>query len=56
MVVVRAWVPEGRTLSSLERDIIEATIDRCKGNVAEAAMVLGVSPSTLYKKRSSWER
>lgn len=56
MVAKRTWVPEGRTLSSLERDIIEATIDRCKGNVAEAAMVLGVSPSTLYRKRSSWER
>jgi two-component system repressor protein LuxO len=56
MVAKRTWVPEGRTLSSLERDIIEATIDRCKGNVAEAAMVLGVSPSTLYRKRSAWER
>lgn len=56
MVVERTWVPEGRTLSSLERDIIEATINRCKGNVAEAAVVLGVSPSTLYRKRSAWER
>jgi two-component system repressor protein LuxO len=56
MAVERTWVPEGRTLSSIERDIIEATIDRCKGNVAEAAVVLGVSPSTLYRKRSAWER
>jgi DNA-binding NtrC family response regulator len=50
------WVPEGRTLASLEREIIEATIDRCHGNVPRAAAVLGVSPSTLYRKRTSWQR
>jgi two-component system repressor protein LuxO len=50
------WVPEGRTLASLEREIIEATIDRCQGNVPRAAAVLGVSPSTLYRKRTSWQR
>ena len=46
-----SWVPEGQTLASLEREIIEATIDRCQGNIPRAAAVLGVSPSTLYRKQ-----
>jgi len=49
-----SWVPEGTSLAELEREIIEATIRRCNNNVTEAASVLGVSPSTLYRKRSSW--
>ena len=51
-----SWVPEGKTLAKLEREIIEATILRCQGNISEAALTLGVSPSTLYRKRSSWQR
>jgi two-component system repressor protein LuxO len=51
-----SWVPEGETLANLEREIIEATIVRCQGNISEAAVTLGVSPSTLYRKRSSWQR
>lgn len=49
-----SWVPAGKTLATLEREIIEATIDRCAGNVSDAAIALGVSPSTLYRKRSAW--
>jgi len=49
-----SWVPEGLTLAAIERAVIEATIVRCQGNVPEAARVLGVSPSTLYRKRASW--
>ncbi len=48
------WVPEGRSLAELEREIIETAIRRCSGNVTEAAKVLTVSPSTLYRKRSAW--
>jgi DNA-binding NtrC family response regulator len=48
------WVPESMPLAELEREIIEVTITRCNGNVAEAAHRLGVSPSTLYRKRASW--
>ena len=54
--VQHSWVPEGKTLAKLERDIIEATIARCQGNVSEAAAALGVSPSTLYRKRAAWEQ
>jgi DNA-binding NtrC family response regulator len=54
--IKHSWVPEGKTLANLEREIIEATIDRCQGNISEAAVTLGVSPSTLYRKRSSWQR
>jgi two-component system repressor protein LuxO len=55
-IIEHSWVPEGKTLANLEREIIEATIDRCQGNISEAAVTLGVSPSTLYRKRSSWQR
>lgn len=55
-VTQKTWVPDGKTLATLEREIIEATIDRCQGNVPRAAAVLGVSPSTLYRKRTSWQR
>jgi two-component system repressor protein LuxO len=48
------WVPPGISLADLERQIIEVTIKRCNGNVAEAANRLDVSPSTLYRKRASW--
>jgi two-component system repressor protein LuxO len=51
-----SWVPEGKTLANLEREIIEATIARCQGNISEAALTLGVSPSTLYRKRASWQQ
>ena len=53
---VSSWVPAGRSLADLEREIIEVVIERCNDNVAEAAGVLGVSPSTLYRKRASWEQ
>jgi DNA-binding NtrC family response regulator len=49
-----SWIPQGLTLAAIERAVIEATIARCQGNVPEAARVLGVSPSTLYRKRASW--
>ena len=49
------WVPQGISLAHLERAIIESTIRRSNGSITEAAKVLGVSPSTIYRKRSSWE-
>jgi two-component system repressor protein LuxO len=48
------WVPEGLDLAAIERIVIETTIARCRGNVPEAARRLGVSPSTLYRKRAGW--
>jgi two-component system repressor protein LuxO len=44
-----------RELWRIERDIIEGTVSACGGSVPKAAQVLGVSPSTLYRKRENWE-
>nr|WP_255553672.1 sigma 54-interacting transcriptional regulator [Maritimibacter sp. DP1N21-5] len=44
----------GRTLSEVERLVIEATIEAEGGSIPRAAKVLGVSPSTIYRKRDTW--
>jgi two-component system, repressor protein LuxO len=44
----------GLTLAQVERLLIEAGIDRLGGSVPRAALMLGVSPSTLYRKIASW--
>ncbi|HAJ19381.1 MAG TPA: sigma-54-dependent Fis family transcriptional regulator, partial [Rhodospirillaceae bacterium] len=44
-----------RPLYQVERDAIEAAIDRCGGNIPQAAVALGVAPSTLYRKIQSWK-
>jgi two-component system repressor protein LuxO len=44
-----------RKLRLIERDIIEGAVSACGGSLSLAARVLGVSPSTLYRKRESWE-
>lgn len=41
-------------LSDLERAIIENAIEICDGNIPRAAGYLGVSPSTIYRKRVGW--
>ncbi len=41
-----------RTLDALEEDIIAITLRNCQNNVAEAARLLGIGQSTLYKKLS----
>jgi DNA-binding NtrC family response regulator len=35
--------------------VIETAIARCGGNIVEAAKVLEISPSTIYRKRSGWD-
>jgi two-component system repressor protein LuxO len=45
-----------RPLAEVEREAIEAAIRLCAGNVPKAAAFLGVSPSTLYRKREAWTR
>lgn len=37
-----------------ERRIIEAALDACEGNVGLAAAALGISPSTIYRKKQGW--
>lgn len=46
----------GTPLSQLERDFIEATIEFCDGSIPQAARLLDVSPSTLYRKKESWDK
>lgn len=43
-------------LWKVERQAIEAAIRKCDGNVVQAALLLEVSPSTIYRKRSEWEQ
>ncbi len=38
----------------VERDTIEAAIAACGGNIPQAAGLLEVSPSTIYRKRAGW--
>jgi two-component system repressor protein LuxO len=38
-----------------EKQAIEAAINRCQNNIPLAAVKLGVSPSTLYRKIKNWE-
>lgn len=46
----------GKTLAEIERIVIEETIARHGGSVPKAARVLDLSPSTIYRKRESWDR
>ncbi|RVT96752.1 sigma-54-dependent Fis family transcriptional regulator [Rhodovarius crocodyli] len=51
------WNPEGELLplKDMEQRYIEQAIRRCGGNIHLAARRLGVSPSTIYRKKESWE-
>ena len=44
----------GEKLDAVERALIEATILSCGGSIPKAARVLGVSPSTIYRRREGW--
>jgi DNA-binding NtrC family response regulator len=44
----------GMSLAEIERLVIEATIRACGDSLPKAAQVLGVCPSTLYRKRAGW--
>lgn len=44
-----------RPLWRQEKEIIEAAIAECGGNIPRAAAHLKVSPSTIYRKKQSWE-
>jgi two-component system repressor protein LuxO len=38
----------------LEKDAIEEAIAHFDDNIPRAAAALGVSPSTIYRKRQTW--
>ena len=44
------------TLSAAERHYIEWAIGCCGGNLQAAARKLGISPSTIYRKKELWNR
>lgn len=46
----------GTPLATLERDFIELTIEFCDGSIPQAAKLLSVSPSTIYRKKESWDK
>jgi len=37
-----------------ERQAIEGAITKCAGNIQQAARLLEISPSTIYRKREAW--
>lgn len=43
------------SLAEIERKTIEDAIKLCNGNIPKAAGLLDVSPSTIYRKKQSWE-
>ncbi len=44
----------GRPLREIEKEAIEGTIRLCGGNIPRAARMLGISPSTIYRKKEAW--
>ena len=44
-----------KPLAEMEREAIETAIELCNGNVPQAAALLEVSPSTIYRKKQGWE-
>jgi len=52
----RSWsVPANLTLQDLEKQAVEAALERSGGNVKEAAAALGIDRSTLYEKIKKYE-
>ncbi|MDF9393316.1 MULTISPECIES: sigma-54-dependent Fis family transcriptional regulator [Methylococcus] len=49
-----AWSADALSLSKMESESIAAAICRCRGNMSQAARVLGIARSTLYKKISRY--
>ena len=44
-----------RPMWEIEREAIQQAIDFCDGNVLNAAVLLELSPSTVYRKKQAWE-
>ncbi len=44
-----------RPMWKIEKEAIQNAIDFCEGNVLNAAVLLELSPSTVYRKKQAWE-
>jgi two-component system repressor protein LuxO len=44
-----------KPLAEVEKETIEKAIELCNGNVPQAAAMLEVSPSTIYRKKQAWD-
>ena len=44
----------GRSIRDVERDLIEVTLDHCRGDKRAAAAMLGVSLKTLYNRLNEY--
>ncbi|MCI4662784.1 MAG: sigma-54-dependent Fis family transcriptional regulator [Neomegalonema sp.] len=44
-----------RPLAQIEREMIESAVRLCGGDVRKAAVLLEISPATIYRKQKSWE-
>ncbi|MCR9139240.1 MAG: sigma-54 dependent transcriptional regulator [Alphaproteobacteria bacterium] len=44
-----------QSFAEIEREIIEAAIVRCGNSIPKASQMLDLSPSTIYRKKESWE-
>ena len=43
-------------LWQVEKQEIEKAISLCQGNIPKAAAMLEISPSTIYRKKLSWDK
>lgn len=43
-------------LWKIEKHAIEKAIQACEGNIPKAAAMLEISPSTIYRKKMTWDR
>jgi len=44
------------TIEQMERSLIEAALDRCRGDRLRAAAMLGIGKTTIYRKLKEFER
>lgn len=46
----------GQSMEDIEKYVIDATIEHCRGSIPKAAGLLKISPSTIYRKMQNWEK
>lgn len=45
-----------RPIADIEREAIERAINICDGNIPQAAVFLGISAATVYRKKAAWKK